>query len=162
MHYQRWLKHGSTDAYPPSLSPAERLAQRCLVTESGCIEWTGATARGYGELKIRGAVVLTHRLAWELTHGPIPPGMFVCHKCDNPPCCNPDHLFLGTPKDNTTDMVNKGRHVSHEALKVCCSRGHEFAGENLYTYPDGRRGCHTCMNASSHRYYWKKKANTSS
>lgn len=50
-----------------------------------------------------------HRVAWELTHGPIPDGMFVCHHCDNPPCCNPTHLFLGAPVDNTHDMIAKDR-----------------------------------------------------
>jgi hypothetical protein len=63
----------------------------------------------YGSLNIAGTPELTHRLAWEATHGPIPDGLFVCHKCDNPPCCNPDHLFLGTHQDNMDDAIRKGR-----------------------------------------------------
>lgn len=79
-----------------------------------CWPWTGSggRARGggvYGHLKLRDVVVTTHRLAWELANGPIPPGMFVCHRCDNPPCCNPAHLFLGTATDNARDRDAKGR-----------------------------------------------------
>lgn len=89
--------------------------------DQGCREWTGArvssphaavgapkygqTARGDGTTKR----VLVHRYAWELTYGPIPDGMLVCHSCDNPPCCEPTHLFLGTPADNMRDKIQKGR-----------------------------------------------------
>lgn len=51
-----------------------------------------------------------HQVAWILTNGPIPPGMGVLHRCDNQPCCNPSHLFIGTQADNVADMVAKGRH----------------------------------------------------
>jgi hypothetical protein len=74
--------------------------------ESGCQEWQGQrNPDGYGWFKER----QTHRLAFERANGPIPPGLLVCHSCDNPPCCNPDHLWLGTVADNTRDMLAKGR-----------------------------------------------------
>jgi hypothetical protein len=82
---------------------------------SGCWEWTGSTfKRGYGQLKVRCSDGLrvhlpAHRLSWELHFGPVPDGMFVCHHCDNPPCTNPEHLFLGTHGDNMADMYRKGR-----------------------------------------------------
>jgi len=65
---------------------------------------------GYGQVGIvDGKLIRAHRLAWELTNGWIPNGLYVCHHCDNPPCCNPAHLFLGTQADNMSDMVKKRR-----------------------------------------------------
>lgn len=76
----------------------------------GCWLWTGATIRdGYGTITIDGRSVKAHRIAWELTYGPIPEGMLVCHRCDNPSCVRPDHLFLGTHADNVHDCIQKGR-----------------------------------------------------
>lgn len=75
-----------------------------------CWEWTGCRIRnGYGRLGYKGKQHLTHRIAWELTNGTIPDGLCILHKCDNPPCCNPDHHFLGTKLDNMLDMRSKGR-----------------------------------------------------
>lgn len=78
--------------------------------KDGCWNWIGIKdRRGYGRVKIKRKAVLAHRIAWKETFGPIPDGLCVCHKCDNPSCINPSHLFLGTKKDNSTDMVNKQR-----------------------------------------------------
>ena len=80
---------------------------------AACWEWQGAMLpNGYGKIfgtehKIIGA----HRASWIVTHGNIPEGMLVCHHCDNPRCVRPEHLFLGTDKDNTRDMFQKGRGV---------------------------------------------------
>lgn len=78
--------------------------------QTGCWIWTGwRCSSGYGEININGKKLRAHRVMFEQRYGPIPPGLFICHHCDNPPCCNPDHLFLGTAKDNSADMVRKGR-----------------------------------------------------
>lgn len=92
--------------------PGARIWPR-LVQAGDCLEWTGSrNEHGYGGLRIDGQLVKAHRFAFELVYGPIPDGMDVCHRCDNPPCCNPVHLFLGTARDNGQDMVRKRRHGS--------------------------------------------------
>ena len=81
-----------------------------------CWEWQGKRrADGYGTLLRRS--VRAHRVAWELTNGPIPPALDVCHKCDNPGCVNPSHLFVGTAKDNLQDASAKGRLKGRRVLR---------------------------------------------
>lgn len=88
--------------------------------DTPCIETTWRrNSRGYGMKGRWPNTVYAHRVAWEEAHGAIPAGMFVCHKCDNPPCANVEHLFLGTPAQNTSDMVAKGRNSR--------GQGHPFA-----------------------------------
>lgn len=77
---------------------------------TGCWEWnSGKDASGYGMFHFNSRCHRAHRASWILHKGPIPVGMIVCHKCDNTKCVNPDHLFIGTYKDNMDDCVNKGR-----------------------------------------------------
>jgi hypothetical protein len=80
--------------------------------EDGCWEWNGyRNADGYGLTKHNGKTSLAHRVAYILTKGPIPEGLGILHRCDNPPCCNPEHLFTGTQKDNYADARGKDRHT---------------------------------------------------
>lgn len=81
--------------------------------EDGCWGWKGSLSRGYGVMSCgpRIGPDRSHRASWVIYKGPIPKGMLVCHKCDHPECTNPEHLFLGTPSENTKDMINKNRKV---------------------------------------------------
>lgn len=93
---------------------AKFLAKVAVSSEEPCWPFTGwLNRRGYGQFSVDGRQQFAHRIAWALAHGSnVPEGMRVLHRCDNPPCCNPSHLFLGTPLDNMRDMASKGREPS--------------------------------------------------
>lgn len=85
---------------------------------NGCWIWNRYRQRqGYGWVCVKGRYWLAHRLAWEFVKGQVPAGLFVLHKCDNPPCVNPDHMFLGTHQDNCDDKIAKGRMAVGEMVK---------------------------------------------
>lgn len=102
---------------------AERLRRGLRLNEkTGCLEWTGHCHwKGHGQISIGGrnaGIGYTHVVAWEMENGPVPEGMIVCHRCDSPACCNPEHLFLGTRADCTALMVSKNRHSHGERHAV--------------------------------------------
>lgn len=115
-HYRIAFKAGKFEPVF-GLPIALRLARGSVKNDkTGCIEWTGTRGKGgYGKIGIGSNTCLTtHRVAWADTHGPIPKGMCVLHRCDNRACINTDHLFLGTLADNHKDMDTKGRRASQK------------------------------------------------
>ena len=122
-HFARFRRHGNPNFITRRESGVP-VDMDHLMSKSenvdGCTVWIGnKNNKGYGQIYLNGKQVSVHRLSWELSNGPIPEGMNVLHKCDNPPCFDPDHLWLGSQADNMRDMAEKGRHwmkaISHSA-----------------------------------------------
>jgi hypothetical protein len=125
----------------------DRFCAKVLVT-SECWLWLAATNPcGYGTFRYYGRSHTAHRVAYLEMVGPVPAGLEVRHKCDNPPCVNPEHLEVGTHKDNMQDKVKRGRHG--HAKRTHCPKGHEYDDKNTYPIPSGGRGCRQCRNAAT-------------
>lgn len=137
--------------------------------DDACWPWNAGTDDdGYGKFAVglgghRQRHIRAHRFAYETFVGLIPDGMVVCHRCDNPPCVRPDHLFLGTPLDNNADKVSKGRHARvwgtplSRSQQTKCKNDHPFNEANTYVDARGYRSCRACRRAASMRYYHRVK-----
>lgn len=148
---------------------------------TGCWLWLGDCTAPLGvdrpRFWLNGKRVSAHRFSFQHFNGPIPEGLLVCHRCNTPMCVNPDHLYAGTHKDNSADMMRAGRHVSQitpnftalmvERLRPSverrraathCKRGHPLEGHNLVIGTDGGRGCRTCRQTLQRGYARIKRA----
>jgi hypothetical protein len=103
--------HAPDCRHIPRRTPADRFWARVIKTD-GCWLWRGTHTRGYGIFSVNQTPIGAHRFSYELAHGSIPEGMFICHTCDNPGCVNPAHLWAGTHQENVTDMITKGRNYT--------------------------------------------------
>lgn len=123
-HYKRWKANGDPNVVtvaPKGATALESLTFKgWTVTTSGCWEWNGKRdLDGYGTVTRSRRPYRAHRLAYEQWVGSIPDGHVICHRCDNPPCINPDHLFTGTPRDNSHDASGKDRLARDEWHGQC-------------------------------------------
>jgi hypothetical protein len=94
---------------------------------TGCWLWTGGTVdrNGYGKVSYADRPIYVHRFVYERTIGPIPPGLFILHRCDVPACVNPDHLYAGTNQLNVDDKMRRGRWAGGRPATPTCGRGHQ-------------------------------------
>jgi hypothetical protein len=122
---------------------------------AGCWEWQAQRDRkGYGRLSVGGRKVFAHRFAYELFVGPAG-NLLVCHRCDNPRCVRPDHLFVGTHAENMADMRAKGRPGPRRPSPTLCRAGHD---DWVIRHPKNRkfsRECRTCARERKRRSYAK-------
>ncbi len=113
----------------------KRFLAKINIDQNGCWNWVGAhDLKGYGQVKIRRlhkTVLLAHRISYQHYIGDISKNMYICHKCDNPQCVNPEHLFVGTHQDNMDDMISKGRY-KHPNVKGTKNPKSKLTEQDVY------------------------------
>lgn len=155
--YRYWLDHTPAAERPTAPRFARNFWDFVTKTHAqGCWKWTGPVDRkGYG----RWGKEVASRHSWELANGPIEGGLWVLHHCDNPPCVNPAHLYLGTVVENAQDMVARQRGYI-PPLKAVCDAGHAIEGDNLRVITSGTqviRRCRKCDNARSAKWQRERR-----
>lgn len=149
--------------YRGSVDFLERFWAHVVVgAPDACWEWRRHTDDEpdgkYGTLTLRSAWFRAHRISYELSAAlELSPEIFACHTCDNPPCCNPAHLFPGTNTDNQQDSLAKGRH--HNASRTHCRRGHELTADNIVAEKRAIRRCRECTKRAAMKNYHLRNGN---
>lgn len=137
----------------------DRIAPRIVEIPSGCWEWPGTKARGYGQLKVAQRKYLVHRISAAvhlgLDYGD--PRQFACHRCDNKPCFRPDHLFVGDNRANVLDALAKGMTLPGAPQRERCQRGHLMAVTRVRK-PNGNTRCSVCEKAQRAAYRARSRA----
>jgi len=137
------------------MNDLDKFKSKIKISSIGCWEWQGCLNRdryGITDLRSIAKTRLAHRISYIIHKGKFDESLKVLHRCDNPPCVNPAHLFLGTDADNVEDMVNKGRNFSIFKKGTHCKKGHLFTEGNTYVKPNGKRTCRTCTNQTKRIY----------
>lgn len=120
-HYQKWRQYGDPlyDGRYRNEWSLDFLLSKCAKTDTGCLVYPTSEGEDYGVFGYMGRAYKAHRAALEMKLGrPLSDGMCSCHTCDNPPCCNPDHLFEGTRRDNNLDRASKGRNGAARGMNA--------------------------------------------
>ncbi len=136
----------------------KRFERKHSVNLNGCWDWLGSKniKMPYGRFRVGKKGILAHRFSYTINVGKIPEGLCVLHKCDNPSCVNPEHLFLGTYLDNVRDCIKKGRDNKKFRGRTHCINGHQLVGNNLILEKGRWKRCKKCRQT----YLKKRKKET--
>lgn len=121
---------------------------------TGCMEWQGATHKGYGRFWRLEGSRRAHVVSYEMANGPVPEGMILDHLCRSPGCVRPDHLEAVTQKENT----RRGNLNADKMARTHCPQGHPYAGKNLWLRSSGQRRCRACECERSREYQRRRRA----
>lgn len=141
--------------------PGVRVKAKARITSNGCHEFIGKLNKnGYGRTSVAqggySKEIMAHRAAWEHANNmPVPEGLFVLHKCDNRKCVNPEHLYVGTAQDNSTDMVTRNRQRKPKNDREFCAAGHALTPENRFDRKGKygvKIGCRECQREGVRHY----------